>query len=297
MIRDRSLLATAFNVGNYATMGVLALLCVLPMVNVLAVSLSDSAAASANRVVFFPIGFNMENYRYIIETTHYFRAFGVSVLRVVAGVTLNMTMTMLTAYPLARSRRELKGRNALMWIFVFPMLFSGGLIPLFLVLNRLGLINTFWVLILPTALPLWNTVLMVNFFRGVPKALEESALMDGASYVTILFQIFLPLSTAGVATLSLFAAVMHWNSWFDGMIFISNDQLRPLQSNMMIMLNQGRLSAQTLMLTGGAERLIKISNRAVVDAMIFIATLPILLVYPFIQRHFISGIRLGALKE
>jgi putative aldouronate transport system permease protein len=179
-----------------------------------------------------------------------------------------------------------------MWMLIVAMLFNGGLIPWFLVIRGLGLLNSLWALILPGALPIWNVILLMNFFREIPQELEEAAIIDGASHWNILFHIYLPLSVPALATLVLFAAVTHWNSWFDGMILIMDNAKYP----MMTFLRTVVVDMNLQILSINPEDLYNLSDRSVRAANIFIATLPILLVYPFLQRYFIHGIRLGAVK-
>lgn len=286
-----------FSVFNVAFLIILALLCILPIVNVLAISLSSTSAVKANKVTFWPIGFNFENYKFILENDLYLHALLVSVARVVLGTVLSMFITVLTAYPLSHSNRELRGRNTIMWLIVIPMLFSGGLIPTVLLYYDLHIMNTFWVLILPCAVSCTNIVLMVNFFKGIPKSLQESAKLDGASHLDILFKIYLPLAVPSIATLSLFCAVFHWNSWFDGLVYIDDNALRPLQSVIKAMLNELNQSSGSMLMLADVQRLSFINNRSLLCAQIFVGTLPILLVYPFAQKYFVSGMTMGAVKE
>lgn len=179
-----------------------------------------------------------------------------------------------------------------MWIFLGALLFNGGLIPWFLVIRNLGLINTLWALVLPGALPIWNVILLTNFFRGIPKDLEEAAIIDGASYWRTLWHIYLPLSLPALATLTLFAAVFHWNSWFDGMILITRNSQYPI----MTFLRTVVVDMNLQVLSVNQEDIYNLSDRSIRAANILVATVPILLVYPFLQRYFIHGIRLGAVK-
>jgi putative aldouronate transport system permease protein len=172
------------------------------------------------------------------------------------------------------------------------MLFGGGLIPWFLVIRKLKLLNKLWALVLPTAVPIWNVILMMNFFRDVPKELEEAAVIDGASHWKILSYVYLPLSLPSLATLTLFAAVRHWNAWFDGMILMTDNMKYPMQTFLRTVVVELDLS----MLELDAQDLYELSNRSARAATIFVSTVPILIVYPFLQRYFVSGIRLGAVK-
>jgi putative aldouronate transport system permease protein len=203
-----------------------------------------------------------------------------------------MTLLVLSAYPLSKSTQEFKGRNIFMWIFLFAMLFSGGLIPTFLVVRGLGLMDKIWALILPGALQIWSLFLMMNFFREVPKEMEEAAVIDGANHFQILWNVFLPISLPALATLTLFAAVGHWNAWFDGAIYMTRAENYPLQTflrTVVVQLDMSRLGIDPFALA-------QLSNRSLKSAQIFVTILPILVVYPLLQRYFITGLKLGAVK-
>ena len=223
----------------------------------------------------------------------FLRSFYISVLRVLTGTSLNMTLIILTAYPLSKTPRAFRGRTIFIWFFVFAMLFDGGLIPSFLVVRSLGLLNSLGALILPNAVPIFSVILMMNFFRNVPKELEESAVIDGASHWRVLWHIYIPLSLPAIATLTLFSAVNHWNAWFDGLIYMTDSANYPMQTFL-------RTVIVTLDLTHvgiNPQDLQRLSDRAIRGAQIVVATVPILIVYPFLQRYFIAGIKLGAVKE
>ena len=224
---------------------------------------------------------------------NFVRSFLISVLRILSGTSLNMILVILTAYPLSKTARVFKGRTVFIWFFVFAMLFDGGLIPLFFVVRSLGLLNTLGALILPNAVPIFSVILMMNFFRNVPKELEESAVIDGASHWRVLWHIYIPLSLPAIATLTLLSAVNHWNAWFDGLIYMTDSANYPMQTFL-------RTVIVTLDLTQvgiNPQDLQRLSDRAIRGAQIIVATVPILIVYPFLQRYFIAGIKLGAVKE
>lgn len=283
-----------FAVFNTFIMAFLALICLLPMIHVLAVSLSDSAAASGNLVRFWPKGFNITAYEMIFTNSVFINSFFISVIRTVAGTALNLLMVIIAAYPLSKEESELKGRNILIWVFTVPMLISGGLVPTFLLIKRLGLIDSLWVLILPGCVPTFYVIMMMNFFRGISKSLSESAAIDGASEFTILVRIMLPLSVASIATITLFSTVNHWNEWFGGMIYMNSRDKWPLQT----LLRQMLKSVDATMFTSSDILKIKqLSSRSFQSAQIIFATVPILLVYPFLQRYFITGLTIGSVKE
>lgn len=294
---ERATISRKIFVGmNYALLAVLAVLCFMPLIHLAAVSVSNKAAATANLITFWPKGFNIESYIMIASTPRFGSAFMVSVMRVVIGTSVNMILATLTAYVLSRESRDLKGRNVIMWYFVIPMLFSGGLIPTYLVVSSLGLRNTFWALIIPAAVPIWNVILMMNFFRSLPRSLYEAAMIDGASHPRILTQIFIPISLASMATIILFSMVGHWNEWFDGMIYIDNPDRQPLQTYIRNVVTMG-LDIQSLAREGNYKIIESVSNETLKGAQVFVATLPIIITYPFLQKYFISGITVGSIKE
>jgi len=292
MIQEKSVLSRIFDVFNYVFLGVVAIVCVLPFIHILAVSFSATAPSMGGFVTFWPIGFNTENYVKILGAAAFQSSFLISVERTLLGTAINMTILVLVAYPLSKSSQELKGRSIFMGIFLFALLFNGGLIPTFLVVRGLGLMDKIWALILPGALQIWSLFLMMNFFREVPKELEEAALIDGASHWQILAQVFLPISLPALATLTLFAAVGHWNAWFDGAIYMTRSEHYPLQTflrTVVVQLDLSRLGIDP-------RDLAQLSNRSLKSAQIIVTILPILFGYPFLQRYFISGLKLGAVK-
>ncbi|MFD2333435.1 carbohydrate ABC transporter permease [Cohnella sp. GCM10020058] len=284
----------AFNAANYAVLILLAVLCVLPLVHLLAMSLSTNAAVSAGKVTLWPIGFNWESYRFILNKPEFLRSLGVSLQRLALGVVINMLITILVAYPLSKEASAFKGRSVYVWIFVFTMLFSGGIIPVYMTIRSLGLIDSIWALVLIPAVNVFNIVILLNFFRGLPKELEEAAVVDGAGQWLILWRIYVPLSTPSLATLTLFCLVNHWNSWFDGILFMNSPTHYPLQSYLYTII----VSVDTLVNSNtDVETLSIISDRTARAAQIFLGALPILCVYPFLQRYFTKGIVLGSVKE
>jgi len=204
-----------------------------------------------------------------------------------------MILTILAAYPLSKSNRELPGRTIISWFFVFTMFVAAGLIPFFLVVSATGLRNSIWALVIPTAVSAWNLTILLNVFRQIPKEFEESALMDGASQFRILFQIYIPLALATVAALVLFSAVVHWNEWFHGMIFIDLRANQPMQTylrGLIVSPDFTTIDPDRIM------ELLAISTRTFNAAQIMLGTVPILVVYTFLQRYFVKGMALGGLK-
>ena len=298
MIEDKSLHHRISLFLIYLFLTFLAFTCVFPLINVAAISFSQSSAVTANKVTFWPIGFNTSNYKLVIYFCGLINALVISIKRVVVGATINIFITVITAYPLSRESKEMKGRNAFMWFMVIPMLFSGGLIPFYLAVRNLGMMDKFLALVIPCAVQIYNTILMMNFFRNLPKELYEASTIDGAGHFTILLKIFIPVSKASIATIALFSIVFHWNSWFDGYIFINDVRKMPLQSVLQIMLSQSQQLLNSIS-SGGLltfDELRLLSDRALMAALIIFNTVPVLLFYPFLQKYFVKGIVLGSVK-
>ena len=283
-----------FGVFNAILMTLLALMCLLPLIHVLAVSLSDSASASANKVKFWPMGLNTAAYDMVFSNAVFLNSFGISVLRTVAGTAINLLMVILAAYPLSKDETELKDRNVIIWFFTIPMLISGGMIPSFLLVKNLGMMDSLWALILPGCVPTFYVIMMMNFIRGISKSISEAAAIDGAGEWMILIRIILPLSMASIATITLFSMVNHWNEWFGGMIYMNSMNKWPLQTLLRQMLKSVDMSMFT---STDLMKIKQLSSRSFQSAQIIFATVPILLVYPFLQRYFITGLTIGAVKE
>ena len=277
---------------NTLLMLLLCLLCLLPILHILAISLSEKGAVAAGYVKLFPVDFTLASYRYVMEKTEFWRSIGVTLKRLVLGSTLSIFLTILTAYPLSKPSTQFRRRTLYVWFLVITMLFNGGLIPNFMLVRELNLMDSIWALILPGIIPVFNVVLLLNFFRDLPKELEEAARMDGASHFRILWRIYVPLAAPAIATISLFTIVGYWNEWFSGMIYMSSVRNYPLMTYLQ------KVISQTNSLTDPSqiELMAKISSKTFQAAQIIIATLPILVVYPFMQRYFVQGMTLGAMK-
>ncbi|MGO4543573.1 carbohydrate ABC transporter permease [Paenibacillus sp. 2TAB23] len=293
-MHHRSLTYRIFSVWNGVFLALLSFLCIAPLLHVLAVSFSSSAAADANIVKLWPIGFSLEAYKVTLSNEHFVGSFVNSVLRTVIGTAVAVGLSVLIGYSLSKETNEFKGRNMYAWFFVFTMLFSGGLIPGYMIVQKLGLLNSIWALVLPGAVSVYNTILLMNFFRtSVPKALEEAAFIDGAGHFRALWSIYLPVSLPSLATISLFTMVGHWNAWFDGLIYMTQTDKYPMSTLLQTLVVQRDLSSMNV----NADEMKELSNRTVKTAQIFIATLPIIAVYPFLQKFFVKGIVLGSVKE
>ena len=285
-----------FDIVLAVFLGLVCLTCVLPFVNLLAVSFSGSTAVSAGNVGFLPVDFTLASYKYLLEDGRFFRAMLVSFERVILGTLLNLTLAVLTAYPLSRPKGELYGRGFYVVFFVTTMLIGGGMIPTYLLVSSLGLRNTIWSLVLPGALPVSNMIILMNFIRGLPEELEEAASIDGANPFQILVKIILPLLKPSLATVGLFCMVGHWNDWFSGMIYMSDTSKYPLQTYMQSLLK----NFETLLMgdsTHDIKALLSMMNaRTGRAAQMFLGALPIMLVYPFLQKYFTKGLVLGSVK-
>ena len=293
MYRRFSMSRRIFVIFNYIFLISVAVICLLPMINVLAISFSSSSAVGTGMVRLWPVDFNLESYKFVANKPEFLTSMFVSVKRTLVGVAVNMLLTILIAYPLSKEKREFRSRNFYIWFFIITMLFSGGLIPWYMTIKMTGLIDNFWALILPGAVPVFNVILLMNFFRSLPKEIEEAASIDGASHWRVLWEIFLPLSAPAIATIMLFCIVTHWNSWFEGLILMNNPKNYPLQSYLQTVIVNRDIS---LMSTSDVLLLATVSDGTSKAAQVFLAALPVLCVYPFLQKYFTKGIVMGSVK-
>lgn len=295
MVQYKSFGRTVFNILNYTILLVTSLLCILPFINMLAVSFSGSAAVTAGKVIFWPVDFTTKAYEFALANGKFFQALLISIERVVLGVSLNLILMIFTAYPLSKSKEKLAGRNIYMFFFVITMLISGGMIPTYLIVVKAHLINSIWALILPGAMPVYNMIILMNFIRSLPEELEEAAQIDGAGYFKILIRILLPVLKPALATVGLFCIVGHWNSWFDGVIYMNDTAKYPLQSYLQTLLQ----NFDQIMQKAGTDyaKLLSMMNaRTGRAAQLFLGAIPIMLIYPFLQKYFTKGLVLGSVK-
>jgi len=271
-----------------------AALCLLPLIHLLAVSLSDGNAVAAGRVTLWPVNFSLKAYAFVLSKSAFVTSVYVSIKRLLLGVPINLLLIVMTAYPLSKDGRKLAFRNVYVWFFLFTMLFSGGLIPFYMVIKMTGMIDSIWALVIPGALPIFSCLILINYFRGLPKEIEEAAFIDGASHWVALLRVYIPLSLPSLATLTLFSAVGHWNSWFDGIILMNRTEHYPLQSYLQTVIVQASLR-QAINLEN-IETLVGLTEKTNRAAQIFIGALPIMVIYPFLQRYFVAGIVLGSVK-
>ncbi|WP_391572433.1 carbohydrate ABC transporter permease [Cohnella sp.] len=293
MVEERSFISKTLNGFNAGVLVFITLLCLYPVWYTLVVSLSSKAAVAAGEVFFWPSGFTLSSYKLIVEDMQFFNSFLISLERVVLGSSITFFIVLLMAYPLAKNAKEFGLRNIIMWLLIFCMLFNGGLVPWFITMKSLGMVNNIWGLVLGGGLPVFNVILVMNFFRNLPKELEESAIVDGAGPWRILFHIFMPLSKPVMATILVFTIVYHWNEFFQALVLMTKTENYPLQSylrQVTIITDPSNMDAESAM------RLATTSNQTLNAAKIFVTMLPLLIVYPFFQRYFVKGITLGSVK-
>lgn len=281
--------ARVFQVVNVILLSGFALVCLLPFVHVLGSSLATPGELATTDFLLIPTTFTLDAYRYILSTSTIFRAMGVSVFVTVVGTFLSLLITSFMAYAL--SKKYLPGRRVLNFLVVFTMLFSGGMIPSFIVVNAVGLMNSLWALIIPVLINAFNLIIMRSFFAGIPDSLEEAARIDGCSDFGVFWRIVLPLSAASIATIGLFYAVFYWNTYQSAILYINDSTKWPIQ----VLLRQIVIVASGMNADAGSVDVVP-PAQSVKMAVIFVATLPMLLVYPFVQRYFVKGAMVGSVK-
>lgn len=297
MVENKSIKDKIRVVLTYCIIIALGLLCFFPLWNVLCYSFSSAGAIQRNEVVLLPVDFNLDAYERLMGDDQFWHSFGISVIRVALALVINLVLIVLAAYPLSKTTREFRARNFFMYLLTFAMLFSGGMIPTYMVVKNLGLLNSVWALVLPSAVPIFNLIMVMNFFKGIPSALEEAALLDGATPFQILTRIYIPCSKPVLATVALFSIVGNWNDFFNGLIYMTKIKNYPLMSYISsIQVNLQEMAA------GGAsaemlEQASKISGQNLNAAKIVVAVVPLLLIYPLLQKYLINGITIGAVKE
>lgn len=283
-----------FSVFNYTFFVLLGMATLFPFLNLVAKSFSSEAAVVSGKVALIPVDFQLGTYKFVLGNKDFLNSFLITIIVTILGTLTGIIITVITAYPLSKTR--LRGRKGLLIIFVFTMLFNGGLIPTYLVMQKLNLLNNIWVLILPTMINVFNLLIMKNYFESLPESIEESAKIDGASNLTILLKIILPLSKPVIATITLFFAVAHWNSYFHAMVYITDPKLKPMQ----LYLKELVASTADVLKQAGyspdIEGALNTAPEAVQAASIVAATIPIICVYPFLQKYFVKGVLIGSVK-
>jgi len=295
LVRTKTLGSRTFDIANVILLGLLLVSCLYPLWYTFCVSISNKSAANAGLVTIYPIGFSLTSYKEIINDKLFFNSFWISIQRTVLGTAISMLITVMMAYPLAKSKREFTLRNTFMWILVFCMLFNGGLIPWYLTVQQYHLINSIWALVLGGGVPIFNVILVMNFFRNLPKDLHEAGIVDGAGPWSILFRIYVPCSIPVLAAVALFVSVYHWNEFFNGLVLMNTSDKYPLQTYIQQLVVN--IPVGTNLTPEQYKKLSELSNRTLNAAKVFIAMVPMLVVYPFLQKYFVTGIMLGAVKE
>ena len=297
MVQKKGIVSNMGKGAIYLIVFLLGVICLLPLLNIVAVSFSGSAAVAANRVGIFPVDFTVAAYEKILGDHQFWRSFGISVARVVLALLLNLILIMLMAYPLSKSKREFKGRNIYMDLLIFAMLFNGGMIPTYIVIKNLGLLNTIWALILPGAVRIFSVIMVMNFFMGVPKALEEAAVIDGATPLQVLTKVYLPCSKPVIATIALFSIVGSWNDFFSGLLYMTKVNNYPLQTYIQSL----NVKLEDMLSAGGSisslVNIMDVSAQNLNAAKIVVSVIPLLLIYPLLQKYLITGIVVGSVKE
>ena len=286
---------TLYDVIVVAVFSVLALLTLYPFYNVLIMSLSNTLSVAKHTPYLLPYAFDLTGYKTILQDMYFLKAFMVSLFVTIVGTSVNMFLSVTGAYVL--SKRDLIGRKFILTMILFTMLFSGGLVPTFMVINKLHMMDTFWALVLPGAVPVFNVIILMNFFKAIPQSLEESAYVDGAGPWVVLGKIFLPLSKAPLATIGLFAVVSHWNSYFDGKIYINSMNRLPLQTYIQSLSSSLNTDMMASMTAEEVQEMLAVSSLTFNSAKVIVSMVPILLLYPFLQRYFVTGMVVGAVKE
>lgn len=292
MVRDKSVGGMIFDVFNHILLALVSLACIVPVLHTLFCSLSDPVLlARHSGIMLWPQGFSLKGYELVAGNRSILSGYLNTILYVVVGTALSILLTSMGAF--VCSRRQFRLRRPMMLMIVFTMYFSGGLIPLYLVVKGLGLLDTRMAMILPSAISAWNLILLNTAFSEVPVSLEESAKIDGANDFTVLFRIFIPVSRASIAVMLLLYAVGQWNSWFNAMIFLRSRDLYPLQLILKEILVQNDTS---VMSTIANQSEMDIYRPLVKYCTVIVSIVPIIIVYPFVQKHFVKGMMIGAVK-
>ncbi len=283
-----------FDAINITLLAIISLIVLYPLLYVLSASISNPAAVLNGDMWLLPKEITFAGYSKVLENKELLNSYGNTIFYTVLGTAINLVMTVMAAYPL--SKRDLRGRNLLMAIMVFTMFFGGGLVPTYMVVKELGMTNTFWALVIPSAVSVYNIIIMQTFFQSsIPNEIQEAAAIDGCSEMRILRTIVLPLSMPILAVMTLFYSVGHWNAYFNALIYLTDRADYPLQLILREILIQGQMEE---MVNAGDSSHAKtlMDQEAVKYAVVVVANLPILMLYPFLQKYFVKGVMIGAIK-
>ncbi len=290
-IKNRSVSSRILTGLNSVVLLFATLLCLFPILNIFATSLSSQAAVSANRVTFFPVEFTLASYQTVLHRAAFWSAAWISVKRVIVGIIINVVITVMMAYPLSRSVNEFPMRRVYVGILMVAMVFDGGLVPNYLLVHSLHIFDTIWALVLPCSVKIFYVILMMNFIKQLPGTMLEAAKVDGADHITVLTRIVLPVSKPVLATVTLFCFIDHWNAWFDGKIYNNNSANYPLQTYLQAMLS----NADNTLVSDSIQNMLT-NTQTLEAAQMFLTLLPLLVIYPFLQKYFVKGITVGAVK-
>jgi len=286
----------AADVFIYISLIILAFITLYPFWNTLVISFNDGINTTLGGITFWPRKFTIENYRAVFNDAMFIKAIIVSIGRTVIGTVLAMFFTSIYAYGM--SKKYLKGKKFYMILSIITLYFGGGLIPSYLLVRSLGMINSYTSLVIPFLIGVYNMIILRTFFMGVPEEIEESAKIDGCNHIRTFFSIILPISGPAIATISLFTAVYFWNEWFNAGIYINNAAKLPIQNYLLNVINSSNYAEQMAKLTGGIGNftVTSVTTRSLQAATIMVATLPIVMVYPFVQKYFVKGVLVGSVK-
>lgn len=297
MIKDNSISSKILDVVIYVSLIILMIITLYPIIYIFSVSVSSTTAYESGRVVFLPVEFNLEAYKVILEAGTIPRSFINSVIYTVVYTAVSLLMTTTMAYPLSRSKDRVAFKGFFSKLVIFTMFFNAGIIPNYLVVKGLGLMDSMWALILPSAISTYNLVVMRSFFEGIPIDLEEAAFIDGANEIVIFWKIMLPLSKAALATVGLFYGVYMWNSWFNSMLYLQSADKYPLQFIIRQIIMQNQMAAELAAMGDTSMMTAQTTNSVSLKyATLFLSILPMLAVYPFIQKYFVKGVMVGSVK-
>lgn len=280
---------------NYALITLVVLTMVVPLINIIATSFSGERAVLSGEVFLWPVDFTTETYKQVFFNSPLMRGMRNTLTVTFVGTALNMVMTLCAAYPLSKPR--LQGRTFFLLMITLTMILNAGIVPNFLLVKDLGLMNSFWAIWLPGVISTYNMIVMKTFLQSLPPSLEESAMIDGANDMTVLIRIILPLSLPSLATITLFYAVGHWNSYFNVMLYISKSNLKTLQLVLRDLINNSSVTDMLLNASrDSSDFQVRVTQESIKAASIVIATLPIMCVYPFLQKYFVKGVMIGSVK-
>lgn len=284
---------TVFSIVNYSLLSILLVIYIYPLVYVVSSSVSSVEAVTSGQVVFLPVGFSLEGYKNILGTSTIWQGYWNSIVYTVIGTTVNIIITIMAAYPL--SRKDFIGRGPIMLLFTFTMIFSGGLIPTYLVVSNLKLLDSIWAMVLPSAMSIYFMIIAKTFFQNtIPLELQEAAEIEGCNDMQLIGQIILPLSKSIIAVLVLFYAIAHWNSFFDALLYLKSNDKFPLQIVLREILIRNQSDGS--MLSAVAQEKLEGMKQLIKYGLIVVSSLPVLCIYPFVQKHFVKGVMIGSVK-